>query len=313
MEIIYLAGGCFWGIEKLFGSIEGVVSTCVGYGNGFVPNPTYQQVCDGDSGHAEIVRVEYDSAKISLASILEWYYMAIDPLSVDKQGSDEGRQYRTGIYFDDAKYGEDAKNSLAGLEKNLGVKSAIEFGPLECFYEAEEYHQNYLEKYPTGYCHVPFKLIEMAQETARYKRLPDGLLEPRVLEVVRRGATEAPFNNEHYDNFKQGIYVDVTTGQPLFSSQDKFDSGCGWPCFSKPIEPSSVFYRIDRSMPSERIEIRSLIGDAHLGHVFNDGPDDMGGIRYCVNSAALVFVPSKEMQQAGYGDYARLFELGLAD
>lgn len=309
MSEIYLAGGCFWGMEKYIASVRGVLGTQVGYANGTTENPTYEEVCRRDTGHAETVRVVYDPKTATLDFLLELYYDAIDPVSVNKQGGDTGPQYRTGIYFTDEADRPVIENSVARLQKRYSRPIAVEVAPLRNFYPAEGYHQKYLDKNPGGYCHIGRDKFEKAArafiDPASYPA-PDAselreTLTPLQYEVTQRSATEPPFRNEFHGTFKPGIYVDVTTGEPLFSSTDKFESGCGWPSFSKPIDPNVVREKRDASHGMLRTEVRSRSGDAHLGHVFTDGPAKSGGLRYCINSASLRFIPKENMEREGYG------------
>lgn len=309
MSEIYFAGGCFWGTEKYFSSIRGVLSTQVGYANGNTRNPTYEDVCRKNTGHAEAVRVIYDSEKLSLEFLLELYYEAIDPVSVNRQGGDVGIRYRTGIYYIDDKDLKIINRSVSRLRKRYDLPIAIEIEPLLNFGVAEEYHQKYLDKNPGGYCHIPNELFKKAAKSivdpTPYE-MPDTdalhkTLTNEQYEVTQNSATEPPFQNEFWNTFRRGIYVDVTTGEPLFASDDKFESGCGWPSFSKPIDPNVIRERADDSYGMHRTEIRSRVGDAHLGHVFDDGPRETGGLRYCINSASLRFIPKEEMEKEGYG------------
>ena len=316
MSEIYLAGGCFWGMEKYIASVHGVQDTEVGYANGTTQNPTYEEVCSHTTGHAETVRVVYDAAVVPLSFLLNLYFDAIDPVSVNRQGGDRGPQYRTGIYYTDAGDRPVIDKAIAALAKKYTQPIAIEVRPLENFSRAEEYHQDYLNKNPGGYCHIaPEKFAKAAaavvDPTAYAPQSDDALraaLTERQYEVTRHSATEPPFQNEYYDTFRPGIYVDITTGEPLFSSADKFESGCGWPSFAKPLDPNVVKQLQDTTHGMVRTEVRSRVGDAHLGHVFNDGPTELGGLRYCINSASLRFVPKDEMQQNGYGYLLPLVE-----
>lgn len=309
MREIYLAGGCFWGTEKYLSLIRGVVSTEVGYANGNTENPTYEEVCTQNTGHAETVRVIYDPNIISLEFLLELFHKSIDPVSVNRQGNDYGTQYRTGIYYVDETDLEVIQRSIAELQKEYDKPIAIEVEPLRNFTRAEEYHQKYLDKNPNGYCHIPKNKFEEAARTivnpTAYERPePDRLREtltPMQYAVTQKDATEPPFQNKYWNNSEPGIYVDITTGEPLFVSTDKFDAGCGWPSFSKPIDPNVVRTRLDTSHGMLRTEVRSRVGNAHLGHVFNDGPKERGGMRYCINSAALRFIPKDRMEEEGYG------------
>ncbi len=306
---IYLAGGCFWGIEKYLSLIKGVIGTEVGYANGNKENPTYEEVCTQNTHHAETVKVLYDPKEASLDFILRLFYDVIDPVAKNRQGNDIGTQYRTGVYYTDERDREIITDSLQELQRRYDRPLAIEVMPLANYYPAEEYHQKYLDKKPFGYCHISKEQFKKAKEaedhTARYKVKPKTVLKENLTDmqydVTQNNATEPPFRNEFHDNYREGIYVDVTTGEPLFSSQDKFKSGSGWPSFSKPISPESLKEVADESYGMGRIEVRSSIGDAHLGHVFTDGPSEFGGLRYCINSAALVFIPKEKMEEKGYG------------
>jgi peptide methionine sulfoxide reductase msrA/msrB len=308
MSEIYLAGGCFWGAEKYLASIRGVLDTEVGYANGSTEHPTYEEVCHNGTGHAETVRVSYDAGVLPLDFLLSLFYEAIDPVSVNRQGGDGGVQYRRGIYYTDDTDLPVIRTSIAVLQKRLDKPVAIEVKPLLNFYPAEEYHQKYLDKNPGGYCHIgPSKFIKAAGavvDPSQYKA-PDmdkllSMLSPVQLDVTQKNATEPPFQNKYWDHYKQGIYVDITTGEPLFSSSDKFESGCGWPSFSKPIDPNVVREYRDASHGMSRTEVRSRAGDTHLGHVFEDGPKASGGLRYCINSASLRFIPKEDMEHEGY-------------
>lgn len=308
MSIIYLAGGCFWGSEKYLSSVRGVIETQVGYANGKTENPTYEEVCHNNTGHAETVKVVYDSEALPLEFLLELFYESIDPTSVNRQGGDSGTQYRTGIYYSDEADRPVIEASLAKLQKSLLRPVAIELKPLSNFYPAEEYHQKYLDKNPAGYCHISRAKIEKASKAVNpyaYPPLSEEKLKKELssvqYEVTQKSATEPPFKNEYWNTFKPGIYVDITTGEPLFTSKDKFESGCGWPSFSKPIDPNVIKEKPDYSHSMARTEVRSRAGNAHLGHVFDDGPLDFGGLRYCINSASLRFISKEKMAEEGYG------------
>lgn len=309
MSEIYLAGGCFWGMEKYIASVKGVESTLVGYANGKTQNPTYEEVCRGNTGHAETVHVVYDPKLVPLEFLLELYYEAIDPVSVNRQGGDRGVQYRTGIYYVDESDREIIERSVAQLQKRYDKPIAIEVKPLENFSPAEEYHQKYLDKNPGGYCHIGRDKFEKAAKAvinpANFPAPdPEKLrktLTKTQYEVTQNSATERPFFNEFWKSFRPGIYVDITTGEPLFASTDKFQSGCGWPSFSKPIDPNVLREKTDASHGMLRTEVRSRMGDAHLGHVFDDGPKESGGLQYCINSVSLRFVPKDNMEKEGYG------------
>lgn len=309
---IYLAGGCFWGVEKYFSKIKGVVSTDVGYANGKTVKPSYEDVCNKDTGHAEAVHLVYDRDVVSLDFLLDMFYEVINPTTLNRQGNDVGVQYRAGIYYTDQKDLPIIKSSVAKLQKKYTKPLTLEVLPITNYYLAEEYHQKYLDKNPNGYCHIgkdKFAQAEKAEpvriDSAKYKKPDDKILKTKLTErqfhITQQNGTEPAFHNEYWDNHEKGIYVDITSGEPLFSSTDKFESGTGWPSFSKPIDPRVVSEHIDKGFGSQRIEIRSRSGDAHLGHVFEDGPSDKGGLRYCINSAALRFISKDKMESEGYG------------
>ena len=306
---IYLAGGCFWGIEKYFEDIKGVIETEVGYANGNTENPTYEEVCNKDTGHAETVKVIYDEDQIGLAFILNLYYDVINPVTFNRQGGDVGSQYRTGIYYIDSQDLNIIQTSILELQKNYKQKIAIEVRPLSNYYKAEEYHQKYLDKNPNGYCHIGKDKFDRSKEAVDYskkyapksKELLANSLTEMQFNVTQNSATEPAFDNEYFDVFKEGIYVDITTGEPLFISSDKFESGCGWPSFAKPIDKKAITEVKDTSHGMVRTEVRNRLGDAHLGHVFSDGPIKSGGLRYCINSASLKFVSKEMMEREGYG------------
>lgn len=306
---IYLAGGCFWGTEKYFSLVKGILSTEVGYANGNIENPTYEDVCYRQTGHAETVKLTYNPEEISLKFILSLYYEVIDPTSKNRQGNDIGVQYRTGIYYLENEDKEIIEASLVELQKKYSRPIQIEVMPIHNFHSAEEYHQKYLDKNPKGYCHIGLDKFEKAENaydlSVQYKPKAKEVLKNTLTEmqynVTQNNKTEPPFRNEYFDNFREGIYVDITTGEPLFVSSDKFESGCGWPSFSRPISQDLLKEIEDNTLGMRRIEVRSKNGDAHLGHVFNDGSRTTGGLRYCINSASLNFIPSEEMEEKGYG------------
>ena len=303
MAEIYLAGGCFWGLEEYFSRIEGVKKTTVGYANGQVESTNYQLIHQTD--HAETVHLIYDEKRISLREILLYYFRVIDPLSVNKQGNDVGRQYRTGVYYTDEGDKAVIEQVFAEQEKQLGQKIAVELEPLRHYVLAEDYHQDYLKENPGGYCHINVNdAYKPLVDPGQYEKPTDAELKEQLTQeqyqVTRHSATERPFHNAYNATFEEGIYVDVTTGEPLFFAGDKFESGCGWPSFSRPIAREVLRYYEDKSHGMERIEVRSRSGNAHLGHVFTDGPESAGGLRYCINSAALRFIPKEKMEAEGY-------------
>ena len=304
MAEIYLAGGCFWGLEEYFSRISGVLQTSVGYANGQVETTNYQLIKETD--HAETVQVVYDEKVVSLREILLYYFRVIDPLSVNQQGNDRGRQYRTGIYYLEEADLPTINTVVREQELLIGRKIAVEVEKLRHYILAEDYHQDYLKKNPGGYCHIDVRDAEKPLiDAADYEKPSQAVLRENLSEgsyrVTQEAATEAPFSNAYDQTFEEGIYVDITTGEPLFFAKDKFASGCGWPSFSRPISKELIHYYQDLSHGMERIEVRSRSGNAHLGHVFTDGPRELGGLRYCINSASLRFIAKDEMEEAGYG------------
>ena len=304
MAEIYLAGGCFWGLEEYFSRISGVLQTSVGYANGQVETTNYQLIKETD--HAETVQIIYDEKAVSLREILLYYFRVIDPLSVNQQGNDRGRQYRTGIYYLEEADLPTINTVVREQELLIGRKIAVEVEKLRHYILAEDYHQDYLKKNPGGYCHIDVRDAEKPLiDAANYEKPSQAVLRENLSEesyrVTQEAATEAPFTNAYDQTFEEGIYVDITTGEPLFFAKDKFASGCGWPSFSRPISKELIHYYQDLSHGMERIEVRSRSGNAHLGHVFTDGPQELGGLRYCINSASLRFIAKDEMEEAGYG------------
>ena len=304
-QIIYLAGGCFWGLEAYMERIQGVTDAVSGYANGKGDTTNYQLLHATD--HAETVKVTYDPNKISLDKLLQYYFRVIDPTSINKQGNDRGRQYRTGIYYQNEQDKAVIEAALKTLQSKYQVPIQIEVEPLKNYVEAEEYHQDYLKKNPYVYCHIDIKKAdETLNDDKKYPKPSYAELKQKLTalqyDVTQGKHTERSFSNEYWDNFAPGIYVDITTGEPLFSSKDKFESGCGWPSFTKPIAAEVAEYQRDNSFNMTRIEVLSRSGHAHLGHVFDDGPRDKGGLRYCINSASIKFIPLDEMEKQGYGD-----------
>ncbi len=303
---IYLAGGCFWGVEAYFKKIPGVLSTDVGYANGESEDTNYHEI--PQTGHAETVFIEYNSNEVSLEELLSHLFRVIEPTSVNRQGNDIGTQYRTGIYYKDIEDAEVAKKFIEYKQEDFDEKIAVEVLPLKNYITAEEYHQDYLDKNPNGYCHINISLATTPLNEKEIYKKPDeetikNSLTQEQFEVTQHSATEKPFSSDLNDNKEKGIYVDIVTGEPLFSSRDKFDSGCGWPSFSKTIVTGSTKLNEDTSHGMIRTEVRSTIGDSHLGHVFNDGPQEKGGIRYCINGASLRFIPLKDMEKEGYKEF----------
>lgn len=315
-KTIHLAGGCFWGVDAYFSRIPGVVATASGYANSTAEAPSYEQVCSGRTGAAEAVRVEYDPERVSLSTLIAQFFRIIDPMDAGGQGGDRGSQYRTGIYWTDAADLPEIEDAVAREQRKYAEPVATEVRRLENFFEAEDCHQDYLEKNPGGYCHVDFRnlatlaldgLEAASIDPAKYSRPTDAELREKLSiaewHITQEEGTEAPFTGEYWDHRERGIYVDKVTGEPLFSSADKFDSGCGWPSFTRPMDWETIVERDDRSIPGRRrTEIRSRVGATHLGHVFVDGPVEAGGLRYCIDSASIDFVPYEDMDERGYGD-----------
>jgi peptide methionine sulfoxide reductase msrA/msrB len=312
---IWVAGGCFWGVEEYFSRIEGVVDAVSGYANGDTENPSYEDVCYLGTGHAETVYVTYDSKVIDLESLMKYYFRIIEPTSLNRQGFDAGIQYRTGIYYTDESDLPVIEKVIKHEQKKYDDPIVVEVLPLDGFYEAEAYHQDYLVKNPNGYCHVDFNnldipLEEIVEESimidpADYPKPDDEAIKAMLTDeqyaVTQLNYTEFAFTNAYFESKDPGIYVDIVTGEPLFASEDKYDSGCGWPSFVKPIVPEVVTEITDTSYNMTRVEVRSRVGDGHLGHVFEDGPYDRGGLRYCINSASIKFIHRDDMESEGYG------------
>ncbi len=310
---IYLAGGCFWGIQAYFDKIIGIEYTNVGYANGESEKTDYYSI--KKTGHAETVYVVYDPEKITLKELLQYYYMVIDPTSLNKQGNDIGTQYRTGIYYVD----NEDKNVIEEVTKeqqaNYSKKIVTEIKPLKNYVLAEPYHQNYLDKNPGGYCHINLSNIPREKPRANIEDYPKPTIDeikskltPFQFSITQENATERPFENEYWDNKETGIYVDIVTGEPLFLSLHKFDSGTGWPSFTRPIQWDVLTYHPDDSLGIKRIEVRSRSADSHLGHLFYDGPAEETGLRYCMNSGSLNFIPVDKLEEYGYGKFKVLFE-----
>ncbi|MDA3076533.1 peptide-methionine (R)-S-oxide reductase MsrB [Campylobacter sp. JMF_04 NA10] len=306
LKEIYLAGGCFWGMEGYFRRVKGVVDSEVGYANGNSEKTDYYSL--KNTGHAETIKIKFDENVVAFAEILEHFFRVIDPTSVDKQGNDVGRQYRTGIYYTNESDKEFLQNFIALKQKKYKEKIAVEVAPLRNYTRAEEYHQNYLGKNPNGYCHIDLNLATkpLYDESRFALPSPEEMKEnltPLQFSVTQEKATERPYTSEFDKLDAKGIYIDVVTKKPLFSSTDKFDAGCGWPSFSKPITTDALDYARDTSHGMVRTEVSSRLGGAHLGHVFEDGIKEKGGLRYCINGASLEFIPLEKMSERGYAEF----------
>ena len=315
-HVIYLAGGCFWGLEQLMQSIPGVIDAQSGYANGTgEEDAIYRTVCSGNTGFRETVRVEYDPEQVSLDALLLAYFYVIDPTVKNRQGNDVGSQYQTGVYYTNEKAKETVER-IAELERSRSKRFFVEIGPLLNYYPAEEYHQNYLEKNPYGYCHIPREEMRLFSklriDPGDYRKPAAEVIRDKLTEhqyyVTQEAGTECAFRNEFWNHFTKGIYVDIVTGEPLFSSADKYRSRCSWPAFTRPIEAPSIVELEDFSHGMHRVEVRSRAGNSHLGHVFENDPESPNGIRYCINSASLRFIPYDEMEAEGYGYLMDLFD-----
>lgn len=340
IDVATLAGGCFWCTEADLEQLPGVIDVVSGYSGGHVKNPTYKQVSSGKSGHIEVVEVKFDPGTVSYEQVLDYFFRHIDP--TDDKGSfvDRGPQYRPAIFYHNAQQKQVAKRFMMEIDKAMIYPKPLktELIEFEKFYPAETYHQDYYKKSSLKYKYYrhasgrdkyldevfgderkeqPKTLRQLIDETnlqskvKPYSKPSQAEIKSTLTElqyyVTQEDGTERPFENKYWDNKKAGIYVDIVTGEPLFSSTDKYRSGTGWPSFTKPINPGYIVEKTDYKLLYPRTEIRSKFGDSHLGHVFKDGPKPTG-LRYCMNSAAMKFVPVSKMAQLGYGDYLYLFE-----
>jgi len=335
-QVAVFSGGCFWGVQAVFQHVIGVTNAVSGYAGGDASTAHYDRVSEGNTGHAESVRVSFDPSRVTYEQLLQVFFgIAHDPTQLNYQGPDHGPQYRSAIWYTNDQQKQAAESYIAQLSKSKVWPKPIvtQVSALGSFYPAEDYHQDYATTHP----YQPYILFNDAPKVARLKKQLPTLYRDKAMlvsdtkkesamhtytkpsdvelkkkltsiqyDVTQHEGTEPAFHNEYWSNHEPGIYVDIVSGEPLFSSLDKYDSGTGWPSFTKPLEPSNIATKTDRQFGMARTEVRSVHGDSHLGHVFDDGPRPTG-LRYCMNSASMRFIPASKLEGEGYGRYAALF------
>lgn len=313
-ELATFAGGCFWCMVEPFDTRPGIVEVVSGYTGGDVPNPTYEQVCTNTTGHLEAVQITFDPTKMSYEELVNTFWQQIDPTDPGGQFNDRGESYQTAIFYHNEEQKEIAERSKRQLDESGKFNKPVvtEIRPAKDFYVAEEGHQDYYKKqsfhyrlYKKGSGREDFIndtwKMDVDKDELKQK------LTPIQYHVTQENGTERPYDNEYWNNFNDGIYVDVISGKALFASLDQYDAGCGWPSFTKPIDNYEMVEKTDVTHGMIRTEIRSKTADSHLGHVFEDGPVEAGGLRYCMNSAAMRFIPKEKMQEEGYENYLYIF------